>query len=84
MNQVDRNRMARLYSCFAKLPWPNRGRTLSPKDLSEFFDNMETLEPLFARAIMAIARSDSPDEDPEAELDELKDMLRSMGAHFPE
>lgn len=73
MNQKDRNYLARLYACMTKWPWPNRSRTLGPKELSEFFSNMEELQPLFTASITAIARQDV--EDPEEELGDLETTL---------
>lgn len=78
MNDTDRKRMGRLYSCMAKLPWPNRGRTLSPADLSQFFADMEALQPQFMRCVMAISRCDVPSEDPAQELDDLEESIGGM------
>ena len=83
MNATDRTRMARLYTCMARLPWPNRNRTIGPADLSAFFKNMEDLQQPFLYTIMAIARSDDPSQDPDGELDELEAALRKLGVHIP-
>jgi len=72
MNNQDRERMARLYSVLANLPWPNRGRTIGPADLSRFFSNMEDLTPMLMQTVMSISRCDSASEDPDAELDDLE------------
>jgi len=83
MNQTDRDRMARLYACMSRLPWPNRNRTVGPQDLSAFLKNMEDLQPMFRDTVMAISRSDDPSQDPDYELDELEAHLRSLGMHVP-
>ena len=75
MNAKDRKYLSRLYGVVSRFPWPNRSHTLGPSELSEFFSNMEELQPAIMRCIMAIARSDSPDEDPEHELQELEELL---------
>lgn len=74
MNQKDRNRMARLYSCL-KFPWPNRNRTIGPRDLSRFFHRIEIIQPRLMDCVLAIARSDDPEEDPDFELSELEKIL---------
>lgn len=76
MNQTDRNRMARLYAAVAKFPWPNRNRTLGPAELSEFFSRMEDIQPQILKCVMAISRSDDPEQEPENELEELERLMR--------
>ncbi len=78
MNQVDRDRAARLYEALGKLPWPNRGRTIGPRDLSDWFRHSEDFIPLVRRAIMYIARPDADAEEPEETLEELEELLRTM------
>lgn len=78
MNQKDRDYLARLYTCMTRWPWPNRTRTLGPKELSEFFACMDELQPLFTSAIMAIARQDDPQMRAEEELGDLEATLTRM------
>ena len=75
MNHEDRKRMGRLYAATAQLPWPNRSRTLGPGELSRFFCAMENIQPQILRCIMAIARSDDPEQEPEEELAELEKLM---------
>jgi len=72
MNQQDRNRMAELYSCVANLPWPNRNRTIGPRELSRFYQSMEDITPQLLHCIMAISRADAEYSDPDDELRELR------------
>lgn len=83
MNHLDRNRMARLYTCMANWPWPNRSRTIGPAELSEFFHNMEGLQTNFLDCVMAISRCDDESQDPDADLDVLEHELRRLAQHIP-
>jgi hypothetical protein len=78
MNDIDRKRMGRLYSCMSKIPFPNRNRTLGVQDVSSFFYRFEELQPMFMRAIMAISRSDDPELSPDEELDNLERTISRM------
>lgn len=78
MNNRDRKRLSRLHRCLCKMPWPNRNKTLGPRDLSEWFSNCERLIPKMITIIQFIAYDEEwTDED----LDELEDLLNSM---YPE
>ena len=76
MNPRDRDRMARLYESMSRLPWWNRTRTLTVADLSEFASNMEELQLMFRKTIMAISRHDVM--EPDEELDALEQTLDRM------
>ena len=73
MKQRDRDRMARLHGAISSIPWPNRSRTIGPRDLSRFFATMQDVIPQIKQSIMAISRHDI--EDPEEELEHLEYLI---------
>lgn len=78
MNKHERHRMARLLdavTCISNKNPLGGYETVTPSALVAFARLCDEAMPHLRRAVMAIARSDSPEEDPDAELDELETIV---------